>query len=131
MFKKPILITTMAAMVATSVFTGCTGTEQGAGYGALAGAGIGALAGGNTREILGGAAIGAVAGALVGTAIDANERDRYRGRAPRGGYPVAEFANSRGFVYSPYRPNRIVDVRGVPRGSYVRCPFTGEIFIRP
>ncbi len=132
--KSPLLSTPFLALAAAStlLFTACTATEQGAGYGALFGAGVGGLAGGNWSSAAAGAAIGAATGALVGTAIQANERDYYRSRAPRGGYPVATFADGRrGVVYSPYRPNRVVDVRGVPSGSYVRCPYTNNIFIRP
>jgi len=69
---------------------------------------------------------------LIGLAIDSNQRDRAMRNAPRGGYPVAVMVDGRrGFVYSPYRPNRVVDVRGVPRGELVRCPYSGELFIRP
>lgn len=124
----PLTISALAILTLSA----CTATEQGAGYGALFGAGVGALAGGNTTSTLAGAAIGAASGALVGTAIDSNQRQRARRNAPPGGYPVASFVpGRRGLVYSPYRPNRVVDVRGVPAGGYVRCPYTGGIFIRP
>ena len=113
--------------------------ETATGTGALVGAGAGALiAGGGPHghhghhsrgDTIAGAAIGAGVGALVGAAIDA-DRAREYGPEPSGGYPYARRAG-RGFVYSPYPPNRLVDVRGVPRGSLVRDPSTGGIFRKP
>ena len=112
--------------------------ETATGTGALVGAGAGALiAGGGHHghghhsrgDTIAGAAIGAGVGALVGAAIDA-DRAREYGPEPSGGYPYARRAG-RGFVYSPYPPNRLVDVRGVPRGSLVRDPSTGGIFRKP
>ena len=113
--------------------------ETATGTGALVGAGAGALlAGGGHHghhrhhsrgDTIAGAAIGAGVGALVGAAIDA-ERAREYGPEPAGGYPYARRAG-RGFVYSPYPPNRLVDVRGIPRGALVRDPSTGGIFRRP
>ena len=113
--------------------------ETATGTGALVGAGAGALIAGGHHghdgyhrsrgDTVAGAAIGAGVGALVGAAIDA-ERAREYGPEPRGGYPYARRAG-RGFVYSPYPPNRLVDVRGVPSGALVRDPSTGGIFRRP
>lgn len=113
--------------------------ETATGTGALVGAGAGALiAGGGPHghhhgrhrgDTIAGAAIGAGVGALVGAAIDAERAAEY-GPEPSGGYPYARPAG-RGYVYSPYPPNRIVDVRGIPRGALVRDPSTGGIFRRP
>jgi TIR domain len=37
-----------------------------------------------------------------------------------------------GFVKSPYAPSRgEIDIRRYPKGSQVKCPFTGKIFIAP
>ena len=108
--------------------------ETATGTGALVGAGAGALVGrdggyGSRGDTVAGAAIGAGVGALIGAAIDADRASEY-GPEPSGGYPYARRAG-RGFVYSPYPPNRLVDVRGVPRGSLVRDPSTGGIFRKP
>ena len=120
--KKTILISTAAALT-LSCFTGCETNTQ---TGALAGAAIGYGIRGDAR----GAAIGAGIGAVTGAIADAAVGQPYYGTAPRG-YTilVAEpVRGHRGFVYSPYRDNVIVDVRGVPRGSHVRCPHSGRVF---
>ena len=122
------------ALCGVCAFTSC---ETATGTGALIGAGTGAVIAGNTGpyynnagRTLAGAAIGAGAGALIGAAIDANRAAEY-GPAPSGGYPYARRTDRSGFVYSPYPPNRIVDVRGIPRGALVRDPSTNGIFRRP
>ncbi|MDQ6654894.1 MAG: hypothetical protein M3Y80_03660 [Verrucomicrobiota bacterium] len=114
--------------------------ETATGTGALIGAGTGAVIAGNTGphgyyrndsgRTLAGAAIGAGAGALIGAAIDANRAAEY-GPEPSQGYPYARRSGTPGFVYSPYPPNRIVDVRGIPRGSLVRDPSSGGVFRKP
>ena len=63
--KRSIVFLVMALVV----FSGCTGTQKGAGLGGLIGAGTGAVIGhqsGHTKE---GALIGAVAGAAGGALI--------------------------------------------------------------
>lgn len=38
----------------------------------------------------------------------------------------------RGFVYSPHSPEAgLVDVVGIPKGTKVKCPYTGGLFITP
>ncbi len=38
----------------------------------------------------------------------------------------------RGYVKSPHAPNAgLVDVRGFPAGTEIKCPYTGRIFILP
>ena len=121
--KKSILFTSLAALM-LSGFTGCETHTQ---TGALAGAAIGYGIRGDAR----GAALGAGIGAVSGAIADAAVGQRYNGSVPRGETVlIAEpVRGHRGFVYSPYRRNAIVDVRGVPRGSHVRCPHSGRIFI--
>ena len=107
-----------------------TPAGTGAGYGAAAGAIIGGAATGHIRGAAIGAAAGAATGALVGHAI-AEERAREYGPVPPGGYPYARWSGTPGLVVSPYRPHRLVDVRGIPRGALVRDPSTGGVFRRP
>ena len=118
---------------ATLVFTGCdTTTGQGAGQGAAAGAIIGGIAGGNVRSAAIGAGAGALAGAVIGRMVE-DERNQTAavGRHPDLGIPVATPSQHRGFVISPFRPNALVDVRGIPRGARVMDPTSRQIFINP
>jgi hypothetical protein len=107
-----------------------TPTGQGAGWGAATGALIGGAATGHVRGAAIGAGIGAATGALIGASVEADERGYYEGR-PTGYYPWASRADRPGFVYSPYAPHNIVDVRGIPHGALVRDPSTGGIFRKP
>ena len=107
-----------------------TPTGQGAGWGAATGALIGAAATGDAEGAAVGAGIGAATGALMGAAVEADQRGYYEGR-PVGRYPYAEPAGRPGFVYSPYAPHNIVDVRGIPHGALVRDPSSGGIFRKP
>lgn len=111
---------------------GCETTGQSAMLGAGLGAAVAAATG---NDALGGAAIGAASGALIGH-VAKHERERayeegyYEGRRGRG-YPVGRRTEHRGFVVSPYAPNNIIDVRGIPRGERVEDPSCGRIFINP
>ncbi len=126
-----------AALCSAFALNSC---ETAAGTGALIGAGTGAVIannsgprgyyGDNGGRTLAGAAIGAGAGALIGAAIDANRASEY-GPEPQSGYPYARRSETPGLVYSPYPPNRLVDVRGIPRGSLVRDPSSGGVFRKP
>jgi hypothetical protein len=44
------------------------------------------------------------------------------------GLPVP---GKKGFVYSPFDKSQMVDVRGIPPGKKVRCPYTSKIFLVP
>jgi len=107
--------------------------ETATGTGALVGAGAGALvgnAGGGSRgDTIAGAAIGAGAGALIGAAIDADQRGYYEGHEASY-YPMGRRVGQ-GLVRSPYPPNAVVDVRGIPRGALVRDPASGRPFRKP
>ena len=120
-----------AVCLAAMALASCdTPTGAGAGYGAAAGAIIGGAATGHVRGAAIGAASGAAAGALIGHAVQEDQAYRY-GPPPRGGYPWAERTGTPGFVISPYPPNRVIDVRGIPRGALVRDTSTGGYFRRP
>ncbi len=46
--------------------------------------------------------------------------------------PLGISSGKRGFVKSPYAPGAdLVDVRGVPSGTQVKCPFTKNTFLVP
>ena len=34
-------------------------------------------------------------------------------------------------VFSPYAPTKEVDIKGIPKGAFVRCPYTGKAFVAP
>ncbi|HUF62038.1 MAG TPA: hypothetical protein VMN36_08180 [Verrucomicrobiales bacterium] len=47
-------------------------------------------------------------------------------------YPYgAKVPGKEGHVYSPYAQDKIVDVRDIPHGTKVYCPFTNKIFLVP
>lgn len=130
MNKKVFASISLVALTALILNSCDTPTGQGAGYGAAAGAIIGAAATGKVQGAAVGAAIGAASGALIGAAIEEDEARRSY-PPPRGGYPFAARTSSPGFVRSPYPPNRIVDVRGIPPEELVRDPSTGGVFRNP
>ena len=129
---KHVLTFVSGAALLGSVLTSCdTPTGTGAAAGAGAGAIIGNVVGhGGARSTLIGAAAGAATGALIGHAIQEDRAERY-GPVPEGGYPVAEWSGQPGLVISPYPPNRLVDVRGIPHGALVRDPASNRIFRKP
>ena len=129
-------------VLATALLSGCTATEQGAGYGAGGGAAIGGALGGWQGAAIG-AGAGALTGAVVGSAVDANEERRASAPpppppprvvvapAPPRGYPFGLRTNRPGLVKSPYDPNGpFVDVGGYAPGSLVR-DGAGRIFVVP
>lgn len=127
MNTKLFAIVTPGALLALLLTSCDTPTGQGAAYGAGAGAIIGAAATGNVRGAAIGAAAGAATGALIGRAIQEDQA----GPPPEGGYPWARPSGTPGLVVSPYPPNRLVDVRGIPHGALVRDPSTGGVFRKP
>lgn len=127
--KKYFLPAASAAILGTLALSSCeTPVGQGAGIGAASGALIGAGAAGGRGAAIG-AGAGLLAGALVGAAIQSDQERYYH--APPGGYPVAQRAETPGYVYSPYGAHNMIDVRGIPRGARVKDPSTGGIFISP
>ncbi len=109
-----------------------TGALVGAGTGALIGSSVGGHHGyyghGDAGGALAGAAIGAGAGALIGAAIDADQATRYGPR--RSEYPFGRRVGG-GFVQSPYPPNQVYDLRGVPRGGLVEDRVGRGYFRKP
>ena len=132
--NKYCLSTVSAAFLVSFALSSCEtyppgqATGLGAGIGAASGALIGAGAAGGRGAAIG-AGAGLLAGALVGAAVDADNARSYH--APPGGYPFARRTSTPGYVYSPYPPHNIIDVRGVPPGELVRDPSTGGIFRKP
>ena len=122
-------------LIAVTVLSGLalssceTPTGQGAGIGAATGALIGAAATGDARGAAIGAGIGAGTGALIGAAVEADQRGYYEGH-PSSYYPYGRRVGG-GRVQSPYPPNAIVDVRGIPQGALVRDPASGRVFRKP
>jgi len=132
--NKYCLSAVVAAFLVSLALSSCEtyppgqATGLGAGIGAASGALIGAGAAGGRGAAIG-AGAGLLAGALVGAAVDADNARYYH--APPGGYPFARRTSTPGYVYSPYPPHNIIDVRGVPPGELVRDPSTGGIFRKP
>jgi hypothetical protein len=130
MIRRKHFVVSGVALLALTLNSCDTPTGRGAAYGAAAGAIIGAAATGNARAASIGAAAGAATGALIGHAIQEDQASR-TAPPPEGGYPWARRSGDYGFVYSPYAPHRLVDVRGIPRGELVRDPASGGIFRNP
>jgi predicted small secreted protein len=132
--KKYFITAMAAAVLLATVLSSCeTPAGQGAGFGAVSGAATGALIGaaatGTGRGAGIGAGAGALAGALIGAAVAENQAQYYH--PPPDGYPIARLTGTPGYVYSPYPPHNVIDVRGVPSGAMVRDPSTNGIFVRP
>ncbi len=132
--NKSIPIITAALLMAMS-FSSCETSGQNAMAGAATGAAIGGLLHGQGSDALTGAAIGAGAGYLLGKIVQGDRRDRYYDDDDdyyvQGGYPLGHMTSHRGFVRSPFRPNNLIDVRGIPRGARVIDPSTDRIFVNP
>jgi len=128
--KKYFIPTVLAAVLLPLLLSSCeTPVGQGAGFGAATGAIIGGAATGHLRGAAIGAGAGALAGALIGAAVEEDQARYYH--APPGGYPYGRPTGTPGYVYSPYGPHNVIDVRGVPPGALVRDPSTGGIFRKP
>jgi predicted small secreted protein len=128
--KKNFLAIISCIALSSFVLSSCdTPVGQGAAWGAATGAIIGGAATGNVRAASIGAAAGAAAGALTGKIIQENQAAQY-GPPPPGGFPVARWAGTPGFYYSPYT-GRVYDLRGVPPGGLTRDVDTGRLFRRP
>jgi predicted small secreted protein len=128
--KKNFLAIISCVALSSFVLSSCdTPVGQGAAWGAATGAIIGGAATGNVRAASIGAAAGAAAGALTGKIIQENQAAQY-GPPPPGGFPVARWAGTPSFYYSPYT-GRVYDLRGVPPGGLTRDVDTGRLFRRP
>jgi hypothetical protein len=132
--KKSLPLVSAALLVAFT-FSSCETPGQSALAGAGTGAAIGGLLHGRGSDALAGAAIGAGAGYLLGKIAQENRRDYYYNHYDEGGYdhryPVGRLTSRSGFVRSPFRPNNLIDVRGIPRGAKVVDPSVDRIFINP
>src|SRR4030095_8515021 len=132
---KKHFIPAIAAVVLLAIgLSSCeTPAGQGAAFGGVSGAATGALIGaaatGTGQGTWIGAAAGAAAGALIGAAVAQDQAQYYH--APPGGYPVARWTGTPGYVYSPYGQHHVIDVRVFPPGALVRDPSTGGIFRKP
>lgn len=144
----PISVAT-ACILAALLTTGCDTPGQGAKYGAIIGAAAGGLHTGSIKGAAAGAAVGAGTGALTGKIRQDRRRERYRDSYPedryynepepdfrdpdinRGRYPIGRRTDRSGFVRSPYPPNYLIDVRGIPRGAKVVDPSCNRVFINP
>src|SRR2546428_13935535 len=117
--KSNVLLIASGISLSALFLSSCdTSVGQGAAWGAATGAIIGGAATGHVRGAAIGAAAGAAAGALFGAAIEEDQAARY-GPPPPGGFPMARWAGTPGFYYSPYT-GRVYDLRGVPPGGLTR-----------
>ena len=122
-------VASLCAVTCCTLISCDTPVGQGAGWGAATGAIIGGAATGHVRGAAIGAAAGAAAGALFGAAIEEDQAARY-GPPPPGGFPMARWAGTPGFYYSPYTGS-VYDLRGVPPGGLTRDVDTGRLFRKP
>lgn len=124
----------ITAISATFALSSCESpVGQGAAYGAGGGAIVGGIVGNDVRSAAVGAGIGAATGALVGALVQENQRANttntpYRAETD---YPYGRKSNQKGYVYSPYRPYNLIDVRGYPSGAVVIDPSTNGRFVNP
>src|SRR4051812_35154014 len=128
-FVSPKSHSIALVLAAALAFSSCAEpmtTGQKALAGAAAGAAAGALITGRGRGALVGAGMGAIAGSLIGHAQTERREAAYYGRP----YPFGRPA-SPGYVYSPYPPHSVIDVRGIPPGARIVDPTTDRIFINP
>lgn len=94
---------------------GCTGTEKGAGIGAVSGGVIGGVIGHQGGRTAEGVAIGAVGGAILGGIIGHEaEKSSAPAEAPR--------------AVATCPQGHQVDVTGFPAGTDVRCPICSSVF---
>ncbi len=127
---KNFFVVVSVLAICCFILSSCeTPIGQGAGIGAATGAIVGGAATGHVRDAAIGAAAGAAAGALIGAAVEEDQAARY-GPPPPGGFPVARWAGTPGFYYSPYT-GRVYDLRGVPPGALTRDVDTGRLFRKP
>ncbi len=127
---KNFFVVVSVLAIGCFILSSCeTPIGQGAGIGAATGAIVGGAATGHVRDAAIGAAAGAAAGALIGAAVEEDQSARY-GPPPPGGFPVARWAGTPGFYYSPYN-GRVYDLRGVPPGGLTRDVDTGRLFRKP
>ena len=129
-----LLVPALAILCLTTA--GCETTGQNT----LLGAGVGAaIAAATGHSPLRGAAIGAGSGFVVGKVLKHERRRAYEEGYYEGhdddrdsrDYPVGRRARERGYVYSPYPPHHVIDVRGIPRGERVLDPSCNRVFINP
>lgn len=110
---KTCLVSGFAVLLAAVLFTGCTGTEKGAGIGAVGGGAVGAIVGHQSGHAAEGALIGAALGGITGAAIGSDQDKRAAQEAA-----VIEYCPNG-------HPN---DVTGFPPGSQVRCGVCQVVF---
>lgn len=125
------------AALLTSCTTAGPGQITGTGLGAAGGAAAGAIIGNNVRGVsategaIAGALIGGLAGNLYGRQQDEINQIKQNQAYQQGGYPVGRPSGTGGYVYSPYPPYNLIDVRGIPSGAVVLDPSTNKRFINP
>jgi hypothetical protein len=137
--KKKLIPVISFSLVTAFIFSACDTPGQTALAGAATGAAVGGLIHGRGRDALTGAAIGAGAGYVIGKIAQQRRGEQYndddtyyRQTPPRGRrYSVGEPTERPGFVVSPYPPNNLIDVRGIPRGAKVMDPSVNRVFITP
>lgn len=105
----------LTLLVLCIALAGCTGTEKGAGIGAVSGGVIGGVIGHQSGRTAEGVAIGAVGGAILGGIIG-HEADQ----------SSTTTTSPRAITTCPQ--GHQVDVTGFPAGTDVRCPICNSVF---